>query len=94
MQWTCEPHSCPLVAYLMLCIQYNSPGFTPNIRQYRQLGLAAIELAQACVQHWRNKGKTQVLDSSSSNKMYWGSECTLPPPHPQTHPASHSGRSQ
>ncbi|KAJ4760063.1 Tetratricopeptide repeat protein 13 [Rhynchospora pubera] len=34
-------------------IQYNCPGFLHNRRQYRMVGLAAIEIAQKVSKHWR-----------------------------------------
>ncbi|XP_068656156.1 suppressor of RPS4-RLD 1 isoform X2 [Aristolochia californica] len=34
-------------------IQYGSPGFLPNKRQYRMAGLAAIEIAQKVSKAWR-----------------------------------------
>ncbi|KAG9440274.1 hypothetical protein H6P81_020439 [Aristolochia fimbriata] len=34
-------------------IQYDSPGFLPNKRQYRMAGLAAIEIAQKVSRAWR-----------------------------------------
>jgi hypothetical protein len=43
---------CCVCSHVSVCLpvshtcQYNSPGFMPNTRQYRQFGLAAIELAQ------------------------------------------------
>ncbi|ERM96637.1 hypothetical protein AMTR_s00001p00272300 [Amborella trichopoda] len=35
-------------------IQYNSPGFLPNRRQYRMAGLAAIDIAQKVSKAWQS----------------------------------------
>ncbi len=41
--------------------QYNTPGFMPNVRQYRQFGLAVIDIAQVWrVGCWRCQNRTNI----------------------------------
>ena len=44
-QFNPEQRSFPLVC-CVYCLQYDAPGFLKNVRQFRQFGFAAIELAQ------------------------------------------------
>lgn len=59
-------------------MQYHSPGFLRNSRQYRQFGLAALEVAQTCVKHWCTPGGLVVPDSASSNPSHWQSTKSHP----------------
>jgi hypothetical protein len=54
--------------------QYDSPGFLKNTKQYRQFGLAAIEVAQLCLKVWRSGGLS-LPDSVASLPSLWNSEC-------------------